>query len=151
MGIFGSLFGSGPKKQAADWYEGETGKASGFGIGNRLGATFTGYDPNNPNDPNEPDPDHPINHTTDYLQLSRDVFNLATGKSTSVSELSEIFLLAVNKPRIKAIHKKSIPGVVIHSSTNPKKIKENLHFTPIISLEEGITKLVKSQTSDSKL
>lgn len=90
-----------------------------------------------------------------YLALQHkkktfDVFNLATGKSTSINELSKIFLLAANKPELKAIHKKSIPGVVVHSSTNPKKIKQNLHFAPIISLKDGITKFVKFQTRDSK-
>jgi UDP-glucose 4-epimerase len=81
-----------------------------------------------------------------YKKKTFDVFNLATGKSTSINKLSKIFLLAANKPGLKTIHKKFIPGVVVHSSTNPNKIKQNLHFTPTIGLKDGITKFLKSQT-----
>jgi len=79
-----------------------------------------------------------------YKKKKFDFFNLATGKSTSINKLSKIFLLAAKKPNLKPIHKKSIPGVVVHSSTNPKKIKQNLHFIPTISLRDGITKFVNS-------
>ena len=82
-----------------------------------------------------------------YAKKSFDVFNLATGKSTSINELARIFLMVTNKSELKPIHKKSIPGIVVCSSTNPKKIKKNLHFNPSINLHDGITKLVKSSTS----
>jgi UDP-glucose 4-epimerase len=84
--------------------------------------------------------------TLKYKTKKFDIFNLATGKSTSINELSKIFLLATKKSKLQPIHKKSIPGVVIHSSANPKKIIKNLHFIPSISLRDGITKFVKSQT-----
>lgn len=82
-----------------------------------------------------------------YKKKKFDVFNLATGKSTSVNELAKIFLLATKKPNLKPIHKKSIPGVVVHNAANPKKIKQNLHFISTISLKDGITNFVNSQTS----
>jgi len=78
-----------------------------------------------------------------YATKSFDVFNLATGKSTSINELARIFLMVTNKSKLKPIHKKSIPGIVVCSSTNPKKIKKNLHFNPSINLHDGITKFVK--------
>ena len=86
-----------------------------------------------------------------YLALKHkkkkfDIFNLATGKSTSINELAKIFLLSTKKHKLQPIHKKSIPGVVIQNSTNPKKIKQNLYFTPTTILRDGITKFVNNQT-----
>jgi len=83
-----------------------------------------------------------------YKKKKFDVFNLATGKSTSINDLAKIFLLATKKSNLKPVHKKSIPGVVIHNSANPKKIKQNLHFTPRIRLRDGLTKFVNSQHPD---
>ena len=77
-----------------------------------------------------------------YKKKKFNVFNLATGKSTSVNELAKIFISATKKSGLKPIYKKSISGVVIHSSTNPNKIKHELHFTSKISLKDGITKFV---------
>jgi len=82
-----------------------------------------------------------------YKKKEYDVFNLATGKSTSVNELAKIFLIATKKSKLKPIHKKVISGVVIHNSTNPKKIKQNLHFISTINLRDGITNFVNSQIS----
>lgn len=74
------------------------------------------------------------------------VFNLATGKSTSINDLAKIFLLAT-KSNLKPIHKKPIPGVVIHNSTNPIKIKQHLDFVSKINLKNGITNFVNYQLS----
>lgn len=82
-----------------------------------------------------------------YKKKKFDVFNLATGKSTSINELAKIFLKTSKKSNLKPIHKKSIPGVVIHSSTNPKKIKQNLHFNSTIILKNGISEFVNFSTS----
>ncbi len=82
-----------------------------------------------------------------YKKKKFDVFNLATGKSTSINELSKIFLIATKKPKLRPIHKKAIPGVVIHNSSNPKKIIQNLHFVPTIRLKDGIINFVTSEIS----
>jgi len=82
-----------------------------------------------------------------YKKKKYDVFNLATGKSTSINELAKIFLVATKKSKIKPIHKKAISGVVVHNSTNPKKIEQNLHFISTINLRDGITRFVNSQIS----
>ena len=75
-----------------------------------------------------------------YKKKKFDVFNLATGKSTSVNELAKFFISATRKFDLKPIHKKQISGVVLHSSTNPNKIKKDLHFTSKILLKDGIEK-----------
>ena len=75
------------------------------------------------------------------------VFNLATGKSTSINELAKIFLLATKKLNLKPIYKKPISGVVIHNSTSPTKIKQHLDFISSINLTNGITNFVNHYTS----
>ena len=82
-----------------------------------------------------------------YKKKKLDVFNLATGKSTSVNELAKFFLLATKKPNLKPVHKKSIPGVVFHNSANIQKIKQNLHFISRISLKDGIQSFANSEMS----
>ena len=70
------------------------------------------------------------------------IFNLATGKSTSINQLVSIFLKS-SKVEMKPIYKKAIPGVVIHNSTEINKIKKILGFNPQIKLEQGIKELIK--------
>jgi len=79
-----------------------------------------------------------------YKKKKFDIFNIATGKSTSINQLAKIFLVATKKFNLRPIHKKPVSGVVIFSSTNPKKIKQYLHLTSTILLKDGITKFVKS-------
>jgi len=79
-----------------------------------------------------------------YKKKKFDVFNLATGKSTSINELAKIFLLSTQKPDLLPTHKKPISGVVVKSSANPNKIEQDLHFTSKTSLRHGIAKFVKS-------
>ena len=79
-----------------------------------------------------------------YKKKKFDVFNLATGKSTTVNNLAKFFLLSTKKLHLQPIYKKSVPGVVINSSTNPNKIKQNLKFSSKITLKDGIKTFVKS-------
>ena len=71
-----------------------------------------------------------------------DVFNLATGKSTSINQLAFMFL-RYSKSKMKSIYKNAIPGVVIHNSTQINKIRKKLEFNPEIKLEWGIKQLIK--------
>ena len=76
-----------------------------------------------------------------YNKKKFDVFNLATGKSTSINQLADLFLKTSNKSKLKPIYKKHIPGVVKYNSTNNQKIKKLLKFSPSIKLEDGIPRL----------
>ncbi|MBI4131440.1 MAG: NAD-dependent epimerase/dehydratase family protein [Nitrosarchaeum sp.] len=76
-----------------------------------------------------------------YNKKKFDVFNLATGKSTSVNDLANLFLKSSNKSHLKPIHKKSIPGVIKYDSANNAKIKKILGFSPSIKLQDGISQL----------
>jgi|TARA_B110001454_G_scaffold84276_1_gene81040 UDP-glucose 4-epimerase len=82
-----------------------------------------------------------------YKKKKFDVFNLATGKSTTVNNLAKFFLLSTKKLHLQPIHKKSVPGVVVNSSTNPNKIKQNLKFSSKITLKDGINTYVQSQSN----
>ena len=76
-----------------------------------------------------------------YNKKKFDVFNLATGKSTSINDLANLFLKSSNKLHLKPIHKKSIPGVVKYDSANNGKVKKILGFSPSIKLQDGIPQL----------
>ncbi len=76
-----------------------------------------------------------------YTKKKFDVFNLATGKSTSINHLADLFLKTVDKSKLKPIYKKYIPGVVKYNSTNNQKIKKLLKFLPSVKLEDGIPQL----------
>jgi UDP-glucose 4-epimerase len=69
------------------------------------------------------------------------IFNLATGKSTSINKLAKICILLSKKPLV-AIHKKSIPGVIEHSYADIRKISKILKFKPSIQLENGLNDLL---------
>jgi UDP-glucose 4-epimerase len=77
-----------------------------------------------------------------YTKKQFDVFNLATGKSTSINELAKIFSKIMHKPKLKPIHKNAISGVVKYNSTNNKKLRQILGFTPSIKLEDGLLSLL---------
>jgi nucleoside-diphosphate-sugar epimerase len=76
-----------------------------------------------------------------YNKKKYDVFNVATGKSTSINHLVDLFLKTANKTKLKPIYKKYIPGVVKYNSTNNQKIKKLLKFSPSVKLEDGIPQL----------
>lgn len=79
-----------------------------------------------------------------YKTKTFDLFNVATGKSTSINHLWSIFSHLNKAANVKPIYKKAIPGVVVHSSANIRKIKRGLHFSPSISLENGIAQMLEA-------
>lgn len=71
-----------------------------------------------------------------------EIFNLATGKSTSIKDLSKIMLKLTNNKKLKPIYKNSIPGVVVFSTANIKKLKNKFKINDLISLEKGLKELI---------
>ncbi|MBC8500871.1 MAG: SDR family oxidoreductase [Nanoarchaeota archaeon] len=65
------------------------------------------------------------------------VYNVASGKRTSVLELVEI-MNEVLGTDLKPIHEKSRPGDVKHSYANVSKAKSDLKFKSQINLQQGI-------------
>ena len=79
-----------------------------------------------------------------YNKMKFDVFNLGTGKSTSINTLARYFLNISKKHSMKPIYRKAIPGIVIYNSMNNKKLKKCLRLTPSVSLKEGISDLISN-------
>ena len=77
-----------------------------------------------------------------YNKTKFDVFNLGTGKSTSINTLARYFLNSTKKRSMRPIHRKAIPGIIIYNSMNNTKLKKGLGLIPSISLKEGISDLI---------
>ena len=77
-----------------------------------------------------------------YNKTKFDVFNLGTGKSTSINTLARYFLNGTKKYSMRPIHRKAIPGIIIYNSMNNTKLKKGLGLIPSVSLKEGISDLI---------
>ena len=64
-------------------------------------------------------------------------FNIASGISTSISDLAQIMITLSNKD-LKIIYKPSRPGEIMFSATDITLAKKTLKFTPKISLKSGL-------------
>ena len=77
-----------------------------------------------------------------YKKTKFAVFNLGTGKSTSINTLARYFLNSTKKHSMRPIHRKAIPGIIIYNSMNNTKLKKGLGLIPSVSLKEGISDLI---------
>ena len=80
-----------------------------------------------------------------YKKTKFEIFDLGTGKSTSINTLAEYFLNSAKKHITGPIYRKAIPGIVIYNSMNNTKLKKNLGLTPSISLKDGISNLINNK------
>jgi nucleoside-diphosphate-sugar epimerase len=79
-----------------------------------------------------------------YNKTKFDVFNLGTGKSTSINTLARYFLNISKKHDMRPIFRKAILGIVIYNSMNNRKLKKCLGFLPSVSLKKGISDLINN-------
>ena len=77
-----------------------------------------------------------------YNKMKFDVFNLGTGKSTSINTLARYFLNNTKNHGMRPIYRKAIPGIIIYNSMNNTKLKKGLGLIPSVSLKEGISDLI---------
>ncbi|MGY5142958.1 MAG: NAD-dependent epimerase/dehydratase family protein [Candidatus Nitrosopumilus sp. bin_32a] len=70
------------------------------------------------------------------------VYNLASGKSTSIKELAEL-MISISKKDLKLNFTDPRPGDLLHSLASIELAKEDLGFEPKISLKEGLSILMK--------
>jgi len=68
------------------------------------------------------------------------IYNLASGKSTSVNDLA-FLMLKISKKKLEIIHKSPRPGDLLFSEVLISKAKEELQYNPKFNLELGLTKL----------
>jgi UDP-N-acetylglucosamine 4-epimerase len=71
------------------------------------------------------------------------VFNIATGKATSINMLAETIQQITNKTALNPLHAEPRPGDIKHSYGDIANAKTYLEYTPKVKLEEGLTELVK--------
>lgn len=71
-----------------------------------------------------------------------EVFNIGTGTATTINRLAQILTELMGKPRLKPVYTSSRPGDIMHSQADIRKAQTILGYTPIISLEQGLTALL---------
>ena len=82
------------------------------------------------------------------LALSRQeavgkVFNIATGKATSINSLIKTVQKIMNKTTVNPVYAESRPGDIKHSYGNIANAQTHLGYIPKIRLEDGLTELIQ--------
>ena len=72
-----------------------------------------------------------------------EVFNVATGKPSSISKLLRDLQEKTGKQHLKPVYEHSRPGDIKHSYASIEKAREILRYKPKYDLGEGITKLTR--------
>jgi UDP-glucose 4-epimerase len=73
-----------------------------------------------------------------------EVFNIGTGRTVTINNLTEILQNIIDKTDIEPVHVESRPGDIKHSYGDITKAKKKLNYSPRIKLEQGLKELVKS-------
>ena len=73
--------------------------------------------------------------------LKNSIYNIASGVSTSISNLAET-MIAISGKDIKIIYQPSRPGDILFSAADISLAKENLKFNPKIFLKNGLEQLM---------
>jgi len=73
------------------------------------------------------------------------IFNVGTGKGTSVNEIAKILCERIN-PQIKPVHADAVEGELRYSIADISKIKNLLGFNPKFKLEDHIDSVINQYT-----
>ena len=71
------------------------------------------------------------------------IFNICTGKATSINRLAETVQQIMDKTEKKSIHVASRTGDIKHSYGDISNAKKTLNYAPNVLLEDGLSELVK--------
>ncbi len=74
---------------------------------------------------------------------NNDIFNIGSGKETSIEELFEIIKKILKKPYLKLLHKPAIEGDERRFCMDISKAKKKLRWKPKYSLKKGITETIR--------
>lgn len=74
-------------------------------------------------------------------EVKNEVFNIASGKPTSILELARLVLKLAGL-RAEPVFEKPRPGDIKHSYADITKARQLLGFQPAVSLEEGLSELL---------
>jgi nucleoside-diphosphate-sugar epimerase len=72
-----------------------------------------------------------------------EVFNISTGKATTINKLAETLQQIMGKTELKPVHVEPRPGDIKHSYGDISKAKNILGYAPKIQLENGLAEITK--------
>ena len=74
-------------------------------------------------------------------QCSSEIFNIGTGKSTSINELARL-LMNLTGVKVKVRRKKARVGEIKHSHADISKATQKLGFRPKVELKKGLLEIL---------
>lgn len=75
--------------------------------------------------------------------ISREVFNIGTGKSTSLNKIVKVLKAALNKKNVNTIYSPPRTSDIKHGYADINKAKTCLHYNSNFSIDDGLNELVK--------
>jgi nucleoside-diphosphate-sugar epimerase len=72
-----------------------------------------------------------------------EIFNVASGKATSINEIVRILQELMGKESLKPVHEEAREGDIRHSWASIEKAKALLGYDPMFTLEKGLGELVQ--------
>jgi nucleoside-diphosphate-sugar epimerase len=72
-----------------------------------------------------------------------EIFNISTGKATTINKLVQILQKIMGKKNLKPVHEEPREGDIRHSYASIEKARTLLGYEPMFSLEKGLKKLVQ--------
>ena len=76
-------------------------------------------------------------------EAAGEIFNISTGKPTSINKLTETIQQIMGKTNLKPSYAEPRPGDILHSYGDISKAKRKLEYKPTVQLEKGLSELVK--------
>jgi len=79
-----------------------------------------------------------------------EVFNIGTGKGTSVNQVANVLKNTLKRKNLENIHTNPRPNDLRHGYADTEKAEKILGYNPQVSIEEGIAELVNWYTATDK-
>jgi dTDP-glucose 4,6-dehydratase len=76
-------------------------------------------------------------------EAAGEIFNISTGKATSINRLVQMLQEIMRQTKMKPIHRETRPGDIRYSYASIEKAKRILGYEPMSSLQKGLKKLVE--------
>lgn len=71
-----------------------------------------------------------------------EIFNIATGKATTINKIVQVLLEIMDKKKLKPVHQEPKEGDIRHSYGSIDKARSLLGYEPTFSLEKGLKEIV---------
>jgi dTDP-glucose 4,6-dehydratase len=83
----------------------------------------------------------------DRKDVAGEVFNIATGKKTSINQVANTLRDVMNRTNLENLHVDPRPTDIRHGYADISKAQKTLGYTPKFSIKEGLTELVNWYTN----